>query len=75
MKHLDKEGSTEITKRHRKRVKIREGEDEREKWVVVGRRGVSEKTSGGTQQQLRKRKFKARTMNNRVVNYNMAGHS
>lgn len=40
----------------------------REEWMGWGRKN----TTGGKEQQLRKRKFKARTMNHRVIIYNMA---
>ncbi len=61
MERLEKERSTEITNRHRKRAKIREAEDEREK-TMGGVRIKREITTGSTQQQLRERKFKVRTM-------------
>ncbi len=61
MERLEKEKSTEITNRHRKRANIREVEDEREK-KMGGVGGKREITPGSTKQQLRKRKFKVRTM-------------
>lgn len=72
MERLEKERSTEITNRHRKRAKIREADDEREnKWV------------GGRLERNHNRKHTARAakeevqskdnVNNRVVSYSMAG--